>query len=321
MMNRMKMTVALACALLTSGVAFAQLPSEVTAKFNEAAELINQKKFAEAIPMLETVLSEGEAADPESDIVSQAKNLLPECYIRKGAMAAGGGKFEDAISALNKADELADKYNVVSAKGKIDNLFPKVYIAYGAPAFNSKDYAKAIDIFSRAYAKFPNDTKMAMLLAQSYCASGEMAKGEEIYKNIIALADKHDKYAEAANQAKSELAGYLLEDASKAAADSNLEGVVKATDAVLAFDPTNGTANMLRLQAATNLKNYDAVIGFGEEAASTQPTELDKSNAYFLLGAAYQNKENKTKAIEMYKKVLEGPNAATAKAQIAELSK
>ena len=77
----------------------------------------------------------------------------------------------------------------------------------------------------------------------------------------------------------------------------------------------------MRLQTATNLKNYDAVIGFGEEAASTQPTELDKSNAYFLLGAAYQNKNDKAKAIEMYQKVTEGPNAATAKAQIAELSK
>ena len=320
-MNRMKMTAALACALLTSGVAFAQLPAEVTAKFNEAAELINQKKFAEAIPMLETVLSEGETADPESDIVNQAKNLLPECYIRKGAMAAGGGKFEDAITALNQAEELATKYNVTAAKTKIDNLFPKVYIAYGAPAFNSKDYAKAIDVFSRAYATFPNDTKMAMLLAQSYCESGEMAKGEEIYKNIIALEQKHDKYAEAAGQAKAALANYLLVDASKAAEAQDLEGVIKATDAILAFDPTNGAANLMRLQTATNLKDYDAVIGFGEEAASTQPTELDKSNAYFLLGAAYQNKDNKAKAIEMYQKVTEGPNAATAKTQIAELSK
>ena len=221
MMNKMKMTAALACALLTSGVAFAQLPAEVTAKFNEAAELINQKKFAEAIPMLETVLSEGETADPESDIVTRAQSLLPECYIRKGAMAAGAGKFEDAIAALNQADELAEKYSVTAAKSKINNLFPKVYIAYGAPAFNSKDYAKAIDIFSRAYTKFPNDTKMAMLLAQSYCASGDMAKGQEIYMSIIALADKHDKYTEAANQAKSELAGYMLEDASKAAAEND----------------------------------------------------------------------------------------------------
>ncbi len=320
-MNRMKMTAALACALLTTGVAFAQLPAEVTAKYNEAAALINQKKFIEAIPMLENVLSEGEAADPESDIVVQAQKLLPECYIRQGAMAAGAGKFEDAITALNKADELANQYNVTAAKTKIDNLFPKVYVAYGAPAFNNKDYAKAIDVFSRAYAKFPNDTKMAMLLAQSYCESGEMAKGEEIYKNIIALEAKHDKYAEAASQAKAALANYLLVDASKAAEAQDLEGVVKATDAILAFDPTNGAANLMRLQTATNLKNYDAVIGFGEQAASTQPTELDKSNAYFLLGAAYQNKNDKAKAIEMYQKVTEGPNAATAKAQIAELNK
>ena len=76
MMNRMKMTAALACALLTTGVTFAQLPAEVTTKFNEAAELINQKKFIEAIPILETVLTEGETADPESDIVAQASKIV-----------------------------------------------------------------------------------------------------------------------------------------------------------------------------------------------------------------------------------------------------
>ena len=232
MMNRMKMTAALACALLTTGVTFAQLPAEVTTKFNEAAELINQKKFIEAIPILETVLTEGETADPESDIVAQAQKLLPECYIRQGAMAAGAGKFEDAITALNKADELADKYSVTASKSKIDNLFPKVYVAYGAPLSTTKITQKP-STYSPGLTQIPERHQNGHVAGSKLLRIGGPPKGEEIYKNIIALEAKHDKYAEAASQAKAALANYLLVDASKAAEAQDLDAVVKATDAIL----------------------------------------------------------------------------------------
>ncbi len=316
-----KMALALGCALFFAGTAFAQLPDGVAEKFNQAAEMINQKQFVEAIPLLESVLSEGEAADPESEVISQSKNLLPECYFRKAGAAASKGDFEGAIAAMNQADALADKYSVTAVTAKVDNMFPKIYTAYGGTFFNNKDYAKAIEIFSQAYTRFPNDTKMSMLLAKSYAESGDMTKAEEIYKSIIALGGTHDKYAAAATEAKGDLANYLLVDAQKASEAKDLDGVVKATDAVLAFDPTNGPANLMRLSTAINVKNYSAAIGFGEAAAEAQSTDEERSSAYFLLGAAYQNTQNKAKAIEMYKKVTAGANVATAKAQIAELSK
>ena len=321
-MNVVKVKLALISAMLISGVAMAQTPADVNNKFNEAATLLNAKKTVEAIPVLEAVISEGLEAGPDVlETVQQAQKLLPNCYLQKGAKSAQSGNFDQALTDFGKAAELAELYGVSSVENTANGMITKVYMIDGGKAFNSGDYAKAIEVFSKAFEKYPNNTEMALLLAESYAKSGDMAKATDTYKSIIALGDKHSKYAEAAAKAKADFTTYLLQDASNAAQNNNLEEVVKMTDEILAVDSVNSAANLLRLQTATNVKDFDSVIKFGEAAADAQTTDETKSDAYFLLGAAYQNKDNKAKAIEMYKKVTAGNNAATAKAQIAALSK
>ena len=107
----------------------------------------------------------------------------------------------------------------------------------------------------------------------------------------------------------------------KLAEEKKYDEIMKLADHIVAIDPTNAQGNLLRLQTATNMKDWDKVIALGDAAAELQPTPELKSDAYFLLGAAYQNKENKAKAIETYKKVTAGGNVVTAKAQITLLSK
>lgn len=317
----MKFKFALLSALFFSGVAVAQ-PADVAEKFNEAAAMLSAGKVVEAIPVLETVIKNGLAAGPEAlDIVQQAQKLLPQCYYRKGGTAASAGNLDQALVDLTKAEEMAELYGVPTVQSGALNMLTKVYMVDGGNAFNAKDYKKAIDVFSKAVAKFPTNTDMAQLLAKSFAESGDMAKAAESYQKIIALEKTHSKYAEPAAKAKEELSTYILIDAIAAATDKNLDGVVAATDKIFAFDPTNAQAHMLRIQTATNIQKFDAVIEYGQAAIDAQVTPLDKSNANFLVGAAYQNKENKAKAIELYKLVTEGPNVATAKAQTAALNK
>lgn len=319
--NKMKFKLALLSAMFFSGVAMAQ-PAEVTAKFNEAATMLGAGKVVEAIPVLEGVIKSGLAAGPEAlDIVKQAQKLLPQCYYRKGGAAASAGNLDQALVDLTQAADMAELYGVPTVQSSALGMLAKVYMVDGGNAFNAKDYKKAIEVFSKATVKFPTNTEMALLLAKSYAESGDMPKATESYMNVIALEKTHSKYAEPAAKAKSELSTYMLIDASTAAKDNNLEGVVAATDAILSFDATNAIAHMLRLQTATNVKNFDAVIEYGDAAIAAQPAGVEKSNASFLVGAAYQNKENKAKAIELYKNVTEGPNAAIAKTQITALSK
>ena len=78
---------------------------------------------------------------------------------------------------------------------------------------------------------------------------------------------------------------------------------------------------MSKTQAYLTKKDYAKVIELGEAAAAAQPDETEKSDVYFILGAAYNAKEMKPQAIEALKKVTAGDNVAAAQKSVAELSK
>lgn len=194
-------------------------------------------------------------------------------------------------------------------------------MAQGGDAFNSEDWATAISVFSKGYAANANDTAIGLLLAKSYAESGDMESATEVYTSIMALEARNSRFAPDAEKARTELSTYLLIQAQEAAAANDFDGVIEKTGAILEFDEANAAATMMRIQTATNLSNFDAVIEYGDQAIETQADDESKSNAYFLVGAAYQNKENTAKAIEMYRQVTAGANVDTAKAQITALSK
>jgi tetratricopeptide (TPR) repeat protein len=189
----------------------------------------------------------------------------------------------------------------------------------GGEAFNSGDYAKAIEVFSKGYSASQTNTQLAIYLAQSYDRVDSLAKAIEIYRGVMALT--HSRYAADVEKAKGELTTMLLARAAAAAGENNLDAVVEYTGDILAFDPQNADATLLRVQVANNAQNYAKVIEYGPAAAEAQTDAVKKSTAYFLLGAAYQNLDNKTKAIEAFKNVTTGDNAAQAKKLIADLSK
>jgi tetratricopeptide (TPR) repeat protein len=135
------------------------------------------------------------------------------------------------------------------------------------------------------------------------------------------LEGKHSSYEEPVANAKEKYVYYNLVKASAEAGDNNFTEALATLDDIMEVVPGSPEANMLRLQTLNNMKNYDGVIASGDAAAAVQTTPEAQSNAYFLVGAAYQNKENAASAIEYYKKVTDGPSMATAKAQITELAK
>ncbi len=326
-MKRVKMMLAVCAALFTVGSLSAQTATDVGKKFNAAAELINGKKYAEAIPVLQETIDMGVKVGPDAlATVQNAQKLLPKCYFYKAMIAAKGNQFETAVADLTKASEMGELYGDLSTANNAKRMISQVYTAMGASAFNAKDYAKAAEIFAKGYAANPNDTKLGLNLAMSYCELGlndttYMNKGLDVYKNIIALESKHSKYKADAATAKEKVVYYLMLNVPKLAEEKKYDEIMKLADHIVAIDPTNAQGNLLRLQTATNMKDWDKVIALGDAAAELQPTPELKSDAYFLLGAAYQNKENKAKAIETYKKVTAGGNVETAKAQITLLSK
>ena len=316
-MNKLKLMASLFAAVVLAAGLSAQTLDEVNTKFNEAGAKLQAKDFVGAIPLLEDVIKQGgEVGADAAETVTQAQKFLPVAYYQVGGGMAAQSKFDEAVAALTKARDLGELYGNVQVSRGAAQMIGKVYFAQGASAYNADDYAKAIEIFSKGYEADPTNTDMAMNLARSYDKSGELEKAVEVYQGVIGLESRHSRYAEPAAEAKNELAIAVLAKASEA---SDWEDVVRLTDMVLSVDPQNEMANLMRLQIANNLKNYRAVTEYGDAAAEAQTDPEKKSDAYFLLGAAYQNLDNKAKAIEALRKVTAGSNVAAARKLISDL--
>ncbi len=313
-----KTLLTLASLLLFSAGAMAQTLDEVNTKFNEAATLYNNKDFTGAITALEeTINMANSSKDDCLTTMTEAQAYLARCYRNLGVKDASAGNFDSAAEKLIKAKELSEMADPGSVRA-IESVLSKVYQAQASTALKAEDYAKAAEYYEKAVAANEKDTNAMLLAAQCYGKLGNFEKAEEFYTKVIELGKTHSKYAEAAQTAKDAYITDLLSSAVKAEDYAVAKPLIEKA---IAVDSLSSQANMLLLQSANNAKDFDTVIAAGDQAIAAQADDESKSNACFLVAVAAQTKGDNAKAIKYYQMVTAGPNAETAKAQVAALNK
>lgn len=294
---------------------------DIKKKYNEGAEFTNNKDFVAAIKSFEEVLTMGETVEEAGETIEQAQKILPQVYIMQGNILAGQKNFDSALDMFTKAAERAELNGDVMNMNKAKGMTSKVYMVQGVMHFNNKEFDKALEYFTKGYEVNPNDTRLAIYRARSFAEAGRMDEAIEAYKEIIDLEKRHDKYAKDAADARMELTSNMMVALANAANDGNYDDVVKYSDVIASFSPNHPQAMMIKLQAANNAKKYKEVSTFGEAVAEAQTDANLKSEAWFLVGSAYDNLEMNEKAVEAYKKVVVGSMAATAKSQVEVITK
>ena len=144
-------------------------------------------------------------------------------------------------------------------------------------------------------------------------------KGMEILEKVAGM--QGPKFEADAAEANRLLTLYTNNRVAELQTANDQDGIIAMADKMLEQNPANALAQKIRLQAYLTKKDYAKVIELGEAAAAAQPDETEKSDVYFILGAAYNAKEMKPQAIEALKKVTAGDNVAAAQKSVAELSK
>ena len=235
-------------------------------------------------------------------------------------------QWDEAVKYLTTSAEKAELWGDNSAKLKSNQILAKVYQAQGGEAFNAGDYAAAVTVFEKGYAANSRNTGMALFLAESYFKLGEYQKGMDVCNNICSM--NATKYAEAIAEAKEKMAMYTINEVARLQQAGDQDGIIAMADSMLATDPTSALAEKIRLQAYNNKKEYDKVIELGENAAAAQATEEEKSDVYFIIGAAYNAKYNaggnkdaalKDKAVSYLQKVVAGNSVEAAKGALENL--
>lgn len=324
----MKKLFLFAVAVMTVCAASAQ--NELIAKFNEGLTALQNKNYVAAAAAFESFIENGADSDDATVLgnVAQAKKYVPACYLNLGMRNAASGDFNKAAELLNEGAMKAELYGESQSLAKIKAGLARVYQAQGGTAFNNKDYATAAEVFAKGYEANPRNTDMALNLAMSYCELGQFDKGMGVYRNVAAM--NPSRYAEAIEKAKEMMALYTNNQVAKLQTEGNNDAVIEMAEKMLAEDPASALAEKIRLQAYNGKKEYDKVIELGETAAMAQTSEEDKSDVYFLIGAAYNAKYNaggnkdealKNKAVEYLNKVVAGNSVEAAKAAVADLTK
>ena len=317
-MNKMKFLLPLfAATALTVGAQAQATLEQINEYVSGGAAAATAKDYAKALELFSQAVKEGPSVDGAEDAVSKARGFLPQVHSLMGMAAAKENNFETAISHLVQARDMAELAGNLNLQRQSAQRIGQIYFAWGADAYNGERYAEAVDIFAKGFEADPRNTAMALNLARSYDRLDSLAKSVEVYQSIIALEGTHDRYAEPVAEAKKELSEAVLARAATAGGEGNLEEVIRLTELI----PTDEVGALLRVQVANNKKDYRSVIELAPAAAELQSDEAKKSDIYFLLAAAYQNQENKAKAIENFRKVTAGDNVAQAKTMIAELNK
>lgn len=314
----MKLLPMLAAALLGVATLSAQSVNDVITKYNDAAAQIGNKDFDGALTNLKAAVDMGTSIEGAEETVTNAQKLIPTCYFQSALSLIRQQKLDESLAQLSKAVETGELYGDTKTVRNANTVIAKVYTMKGANAFNNKDYATAASIFANGYAANPNDTKLALNLAMSYCEMGDLQKGGEVYSQILSLS--HSKYAEDVAKAQTDYTNYLLAAAAQDATTGKYDEALGYTQKIIEMDSVSAAAHKLRIQLYNSKKDYAKVAQYAADAAEVQATPEEKSELYYMQGAALSNMEKYPEAIEAYKKVTAGSNVANAASQIKALT-
>ncbi len=163
----------------------------------QAAELFNQGKRLQALPLLEEVVK----AHPEE---SQAMVALAACLVEHAATlgdedAAGKERLRardllrrakdlgnDSTLAMNLA-ELLDGLPASGALKFSDDAAVEQAMRAGEAAFSRREFDDAIHSYSRALELDPGNYTAVLFIANAYDRKGELRRGAEWYERAIRL--------------------------------------------------------------------------------------------------------------------------------------
>lgn len=308
-------------ALFAIGSISAQTADDVTAKFNEAANLMNAKDFAGAVAALNEVVALSADVEGTEATAEQAQTYIPTCYFQAGLKQAQSQQLDEALVNFENAAETAQLYSNPKIMRNAKTMIGRVYTMKGGSAFNSGDYAAAAEVFAKGFDADPSNTKLGLNLAKSYYELGKFDEAVAVHKSI--LAQTLPRYAADKAQAKVDMTYYFTKNIAEMqqAEEVDNAAILALVEKWVDADATDATANKMLVSQHLAMKNYDKVIELAEAVAAMQVEEADKSDVYYSLGMAHNAKEQKAEAIAALKQVTAGNAAAAAKTAVAELSK
>lgn len=308
--------IALAAAVLAAGMVSlnAQDMTQATELYNKGAEAVTMENWTEAFDNFQKALEMGTAigADAE-ELVGNCKNYLPEVSRQIAIGLVNAEKYDEALAKLDETVKLANEYANEEVAAKATELLPDIYKRKGAAAVAIKDYAGAIEDYTKAFAADTTDGKTALTIGQLLGSTGKTAEAIDMLQ--------HAAWNGQEEKAKTQMASIYTREANVAMKASKFAEAIASAEKANAIVETPN-AYLIAGQSAQKLgKNAVAIENF-TKYVELSPAAKNAAAINFTIAALYQGQKNNAKALEFYKKVQDDPKLGDqAKQMIASLSK
>ncbi|MBY0384461.1 tetratricopeptide repeat protein [bacterium] len=273
----------------------------LNAQLKMAFILVDQKKFKEAIPLLESILHQ----TPESDrvrfylgaVYEEIKDF-PAAIQQFKEIPKSSKYFADSVMHMAYLHKLLDNPNaaITLLESHIEFLDDnaKIYALYGSFLEGQKQYKKAEQLLEKGSEKFPSDTQILYQLGSVYDQLGQSEKTVEKMERLIAIDKNH---VEGLNYL-----AYLYADKTK-----NLEVAEKLARRALSLRPNDGFILDTLGWVLFKQNRVDEAVKTLEKA---HQMEAKESIIAEHLGDVYFRAEMPQKAREMYNRAAENEKDA-----------
>jgi tetratricopeptide (TPR) repeat protein len=256
----------------------------------------------------------GEEAD---ELVKNCKQAIPTVMLSIAKELSNNQEYDKALEQIQAAITVAKDFAVSEVEEEATSLLPQIELMKDMDAandaFNAKDLTGAAALYNKVLEADPSNGPASIRLVQCLANAGKIDEA----KAALATAEANGQ----GENAKKVIGGALLK---VAASDLKEKKFAEAlANAVQVNDYTeNAQAFLVAGQASQQLKKNADAIKYFEQYLEAAPNAKNANAITFTLGALYQGANNKTKALENYKKVVNDPKwGVQAKQMIDALSK
>jgi tetratricopeptide (TPR) repeat protein len=313
-----KLILVLATALLSAGIMSAQDLAQATEMYNNGANALTTGDKKSALEYFQKAYEMGKAiGDEAEELVKNCKQAIPTVMLSMAKELSNNKEYDNALERLQAAITVAKDFAVSEVEEEATSLLPQIELMKDMDAandaFNAKDLTGAAALYNKVLEADPSNGPASIRLVQCLANAGKIDEA----KAALATAEANGQ----GENAKKVIGGALLK---VAASDLKEKKFAEAlANAVQVNDyMENAQAFLVAGQASQQLKKNADAIKYFEQYLEAAPNAKYANAITFTVGALYQGANNKTKALENYKKVVNDPKwGVQAKQMIDALSK
>jgi len=285
--------------------------------FNAGIQFGKDLKYAEALASYEkTITICKQIGDEGMELQIKAEQQLPGTYFNLAKGLFEAKNYNEAIPNFEKSLQYADQMGEAKTADASKTYLAGIYYAQGNGDLKNDALDKAVEKYNKSLSYKPEYYKAYYGLGLVYKKQENLPLMKENLDKAISLAGDDAKTIGNAKDA----ATSAYQKAGAVALQANKYSV--AVENLIASQEYNNMEprTWFYLTIAYNgLSKWDDAIAAANKALELQ-TE-DKSDIYFELAKAQENKGDKANACANYKNVTGGNNAAAAKYQIEQVLK